>query len=796
MVMAGWHTSMRIDRSRHRARILRDIRRADANVCLVATPLAKRRIALGAAGVFGLIWLAVWYVLPWCVPLPAALMQRPQPSPVITDRHGEPLARLVLPGFIRSAPIAIDAIPADLAACTIAAEDKRFRRHGGVDLLATCRALRDAMSGGRVVSGASTITQQLVKISSPPAERTIARKAFEALAARRLEMSHTKDEILCAYLNRLDYGNLRIGAAEAAAFYLQKPLADLSLAESALLAGLPQAPSRLNPLRHPQRAQARRDAVLSRLAAMRGADPARLRIATAEPVVLRPLQPKTAAPWIAHGLPRITATPTTNQPVVRTTIDRSLQLDIEAIVREETARLHHTNLRHAAVVAIDNATREVLALVSSADWQDARGGQINGAWIPRSPGSALKPFTYLLAIESMGRTPASIVADVPTPYLTPQGLDLPQNHDRRFRGPVTLRDALACSLNVPALRELDALGGPAPLHGLLERLGLHTLGDRPEHHGLGLTLGNAPVRLLELTNAFATIACNGHHTPPALIAEPSAAREEPPLWSATASWWIADILSDRAARAPTFAPGGPLDTPFHCAVKTGTSSDFRDNWCVGFTPEFTVGVWAGNFEHQPMKQVSGVDGAGPIFRRSIERLHRDLPPSWFACPEEMARVRIDPRNGKRLAADAKVAVTREESIPAARMPPLAQPADYDASGRAWLDAAYTSWHDGPHNERRHEVVLDPSASRIEPLRVITPADGTTYLLDPDMPSGSDRLRPVTNLPGVAHWSSPTLHIEPSAPEPVIHLTPGTHTLTATDPRNGSVRSITVHVRRI
>ncbi len=755
----------------------------------------KQRILVGTLAALAIAWTAVWYALPWSVGLPNGLMQPPEASPVVVDRHGTPLARLVLPDFIRQTSVTLDAVPADLAACTIAAEDKRFYHHQGVDTLSLLRAIRDGIQNGRFVSGASTITQQLVKISSPAAKRTIPRKILEALRARRLEMTWTKDEILCAYLNRINYGNLRVGAAEAADFYFQKPLSDLSLAESALLAGLPQAPSRLNPLRHPQRAETRKTIVLDRLAAMHGADPERIRIARAESVVLRALKELPAAPWVASGLQTITGG-SADHGMLRTTIDRTLQIDLESIVKEETARLRDFNLRHAAAVVIDNTTREVLALVSSADWHDSRGGQINGAWIPRSPGSALKPFTYLLAIESNGRTPASVIADIPTNHLTPQGVDLPQNHDHRYRGPVTLRDALACSLNVPALRELDALGGPAPLHRLLVHLGMTTMKDRPEHHGLGLTLGNAPVRLLELTNAYATIARAGHHAPPILLADTVVTPASPPLWSPIASWWIADVLSDSAARAPTFAPGGALDTPFRCAVKTGTSSDFRDNWCIGFTPEFSVGVWAGNFENQPMKQISGVDGAGPIFRRTMERLHRDIPPSWFTRPQELVCVRIDPRNGKRTPTDRAITGARMEWIPADRMPPPAMPEDYDESGRAWLDAGYASWHESPYNERRHEIVLNPSSSQLEPLRVISPTNDTQFLLDPDIPSGSDRLRPVTNLPGIARWSSPTLRIEPSSPEPIVHLIPGTHTLTATDPRDGSVQSIALHVRKL
>ncbi len=731
-----------------------------------------------------LVALLGWFVLPFAVPLPAGLSGNPAASPVLLDRHGAPIARLALPDSSRSAPVTLEHIPADLVACTLAAEDKRFHRHGGIDLLATLRAGRDFLLHRRVVSGASTITQQLVKISSPPSRRSPFTKLREALAARRLEMTWSKKQILTAYLNRLDYGNLRIGTAEAARFYFQKPLADLSLAECALLAGLPQAPSRLNPLRHPQRATVRRNTVLQRLAAAGNHDAARIRAALTEPITLRPLTEKQAAPWLSQF----------SQPTaeVRTTLDLPLQNALQTIVREETAKLKEANLRHAAVVVIDNPTGEILALVSSADWDDPRGGQLNGALSPRSPGSTLKPFTYLLAMERGHRSPASILADIPSPFRTPQGLDLPENYDRQYRGPVTLRTALACSLNVPALREMNQLGGVRPLYELLEKLGITTLDPDPDLYGLGLTLGNAPVRLLELTNAYATLARLGRHFPPLLF--PGNAGEPRQLFEPRTAWLISDILSDAGARAPSFQPGGPLDLPFRCAVKTGTSSDFHDNWCIGYTPRFTVGVWAGNFEQQPMKGLSGIDGAGPIFHRAMLRLHESTPATWYERPDGLADFTVDPRNGKSVPAGTKH--SRRDLAPADLPPPAATSGDYDASGRALLDTTYAGWFSSRYNLRRHELALNPDEVAKEPLRIISPADNATFLLDPEIPSGSDKLRPVTNLPGTARWESYTLVIEPSSPEPIIHLTVGTHTVTATDPATGVRHTLTLRVKTL
>jgi penicillin-binding protein 1C len=768
-------------------------------------PLRRKRVLLPgaalAAALFG------WFLLPRCFPLPAALTGNPSASPVLLDRHGQPLHHLVLPDFTRSAPVALGEVPADLVACTIAAEDKRFRSHGGVDLLATARAAKDALLHRRAVSGASTITQQLVKLSSPPAPRNLRTKLREALLARHLEMEWSKNQILTAYLNRLPYGNHRSGPAEAARFYFQKPLADLSLGESALLAGLPQAPSRLDPLKHPARALARRGIVLDRLA--RNYDASRISAARAEPLNLRPLPDKPVAPWLPGSFEASIAT-------TRLTLDAALQRDLETIVREELDKLAASNLKHAAVVVLDNETRGILALVSSGDWRDPNGGQINGALVPRSPGSALKPFTWLLAFEKGGLHPGSIVADIPTRFRTKEGLDAPENYDRTFRGPVSVREALACSLNVPAMRALNDLGGPRPLHQLLLDLGLDTLGPDPAPYGLGLTLGNAPVRLLDLTNAYATLAEGGVHRKARLWmadggpvlrspgeegwqmadgnakgnAAPTSSISGPPsaICHLSSAYLIAGILADPVARAPSFGRNGPLELPFRCAAKTGTSSDFRDNWCLGFTGKFTVGVWAGNFDNSPMKGLSGVAGAGPVFHRAMLRLHRDAEPEWLERPAGIVEVALDPLTGKKM--DRSTICL----LPADRLPLASSPSDRDAAGRVLLDSSYSEWFASEHNRRRSEFALATGRPAALPLRILAPRDGTTYVLDPELPNGGV-LHLATNLPGQAEWSSETLDVTPGGVEAIARLKPGSHVLTATDKRGGGKRAVTIRVEQ-
>ncbi|MCW1913548.1 penicillin-binding protein 1C [Luteolibacter sp. GHJ8] len=737
----------------------------------------RKRILLPGVGLAA--GLFSWFALPRCFELPQSLMENPAGSPVLLDRNGAPLHHLVLPDFTRSSPVSLQEIPRDLVDCTLAAEDRRFRSHGGVDLLATLRAAKDAALHRRAVSGASTITQQLIKLASPPAPRNLKTKLREAMLARHLEMRWSKDEILIAYLNRLPYGNHRSGPAEAARFYFQKPLTDLSLAENALLAGLPQAPSRLNPIKHPQRALQRREVVLQRLSNQEGKDPARIASARAETLRLRPLPENPVAPWLpntlgtwGHG----------DDP--RCTIERGLQAEVETIVKEELAKLSGSNLKHAAVVVLDNRSREILALVSSGNWRDPKGGQINGALTPRSPGSTLKPFTWLLAFEKGGLHPASIVADIPTRFRTEQGLDAPENFDRSFRGPVSVREALACSLNVPAMRALNEIGGPRPLHELLLSLGLESIGQDFRSYGLGLTLGNAPVRLLDLTNAYATLASEGVHRPPLLFpAEPCEANN---LLDPGSAYLIADILSDAEARAASFGRRGPMELPFRCAAKTGTSSDFRDNWCVGYTAEFTVGVWAGNFDNSPMKNLSGVAGAGPIFHRTMVRMHRDHPSQWLEKPEGLVEIKVDPRTGKRMETGMS------SLVPADRLPMFAANTDRDAEGKILLDASYSEWLASEHNRRRSDFTLAKDQPSEIPLRILAPRMGTRYLLDPELPNGG-LLHLASNLPGEVEWSSSTLALREGKPEPVAKLKPGKHVLIATDKRNGEKQEVEIVV---
>lgn len=721
-----------------------------------------------------------WLLLPYTFPIPKPLLTGPAPSPVLLDRSGVVLDDVPRLDYFRHKPAKLDEIPADLVQATLAAEDKRFYTHGGADYFATARAIYQSIDQQRFVSGASTITQQTIKITSPPAERNFRAKFREILTARHLESRWTKDEILTAYLNNLDYGSHRQGCVEAAAHFFDKPLADLSLAESALLAGLPQAPSRLNPFRNPGAAVKRRNWILSRLAIVFDYDDNRIEAALNEPLHLRDTSRPTSAPHLAATFradPAYRAGGT-----VHTTLDAPLQGEINIIVEDELQRLDQHNVQQAAVVVLHNPTGELRAMIGSADYHAPDGGQVNGALAPRSAGSTLKPFTYLLAIDRGGLFPGSIIADIPTPFQTSEGLNAPQNYDHHHYGPVTLRHALSNSLNVAAMRTLNQTGGAVPLHGLLKELGFTTLTRPARDYGLGLTIGNAEVSLLELTNGFASLARLGQHKPVTLT--PSSLRTDNSslITAAPAAYLISHILSDNVARSSAFGRRSPLRLPFRCAVKTGTSSDFRDNWCVGYTAEFTVGVWVGNFDNTPMRGISGVSGAGPIFHKTMLALHHDDPATWMAQPEGLTQITIDPRTGRRFIRPPAPGTphTAHELCPTTRLPLPVSSADYNAEGLAILDQSYAEWFHSADNLRQDDFALLTQAAPDLYPRIISPPQGSTYLLDPELPSRGQRLQLLSNLSDDIHWECPTLTLDGHT----ALLTPGTHTLTLHDHASG------------
>ncbi|HKP05076.1 MAG TPA: penicillin-binding protein 1C [Chthoniobacterales bacterium] len=715
------------------------------------------------------------------VPLPSVLLRPPIQSIALLDRNGIPLREArVAERF--SHELALDEVPPHVIDAILAAEDKRFFSHHGVDWIATGRAALKGLVRGRIVSGASTITQQLVKISERR-PRTLRSKLIESVTALRLEQTWSKEQILVAYLNRLDFGNLNLGLSSAADYYFDKPVSDLSVAEAAFLAGLPKNPRKLNPHLAPEAARRREETVLRRMRENGWLDSARQERALAESLALRPPQRRFRAPHFVEMV--LQQLPETPRAELRTTLDFRLNEQVEKIARERLAQLREQNVRNTAVVVIDNASGDVIALVGSENYFAPGTGQVNGAWAPRSAGSALKPFTYLLALER-GATPATMVADVRTSFPAEGGFYRPENYNRRCYGPVRFRTALASSLNIPAVKVLLAAGGPAALHERLRECGLTTLNRPPEVYGLGLTLGNCEGRLLEITNAYASLARLGEYRPWRVLADaPSSPRRysRPEL-----VWQIADILSDNSARTLAFGMNSALRFDYPVACKTGTSTDFRDNWTIGFTPEFSVGVWVGNFDGAPMREVSGVTGAGPILHAVFDYLHASRGTSWYRAPAGIVDRTIHPLTGK-LLADLDPRGLREKFV-VDRLPSPESPADYDASGKVQLGPEYADWFRSAENIVRDHAVL---ASGGDDLRITSPLPGSVYVVDPDVPS-TQRIPLRAFGAGKVQWQSDSLACRSEGGADFALAAEGEHQLIAIDPATGRRAETRIRVR--
>jgi penicillin-binding protein 1C len=717
------------------------------------------------------------------VPIPPALLQPPVQSIALLDRTGIPLREArVAERFSRE--LGLEEVPRNVIDAVLAAEDKRFYRHHGIDWLANVRAVVTGLRRGRIVSGASTITQQLIKISERR-PRTFRAKFIESITALRLEQTWSKDQILAAYLNRLDFGNLNIGLAAAADYYFDKPVSDLSDAEAAFLAGLPKNPRKLNPHVAAEAAHRRKETVLRRMRDNSQLDLARYERARNESLTIRPPQRRFRAPHFVEMV--LQQLPETPKGELKTTLDFRLNEQVEGIVRDRLAQLREQNVRNAAAVVIDNATGDVVALVGSENYFAPGAGQVNGAWAQRSAGSTLKPFTYLLALER-GATPATMLADVRTSFPSADGFYRPENYNRRCYGPVRYRTALASSLNIPAVKVLLEAGGPAALHERLRACGLTTLHRPAEVYGLGLTLGNCEARLLEITNAYASLARLGEYRPWRVLntsATSSHRYSRPEL-----VWQIADMLSDNSARTLAFGMNSALRFDYPVACKTGTSTDFRDNWTIGFTPEYSVGVWVGNFDGSPMREVSGVTGAGPILHSIFDYLHTNSGTSWYRPPAGIVERNIHPLTGK-LLADSDVRGVREKFLKD-RLPAAESPSDYDAAGNVQLGPEYTDWFRSAENSIRDRAVL---ASANDALQITSPLPGSVYLVDPDVPS-------TKKIPLIAHganeveWQSESLSFRSESGRDFALAADGEHRILVTDRVSGRRAETWIRVRSL
>jgi len=656
--------------------------------------------------------------LPYLFPIRAADIVQDRQAIAFSDRHGLPLGTLLTRDREHTATVDLNQVSPHFINAILAAEDGRFYHHGAIDWQAAGRSLLDSIKAKKIVSGASTITMQLARMLSP-IPRTVTGKMQEIWMAWRLAAGMNKNEILAAYINRLPMGGNIYGVEAASQIYFGIPAADLNLAQASLLAALPNDPARLNPYNYSPRLTARQNYVLNQMVQDGYITRPQAEVVEKEPIVLQTRQQGIiAAPhflfWLASQLPP------QHSSQIRTTIDRSLQQFVETQVQQVVRNLADHNVHQGAAIAIDNHTGEILAYVGSPDYFDqTQLGRNDGVQALRQPGSTLKPFLYQLGLEQRLLRPNSILADVPTRYAIPGAkLYSPADYNQTFLGPVRVRLALANSLNIPAVRVLEKVGVEVFLDRL-RQLGFEYLTQSPEYYGLGLTLGSGEVSLWELAKAYLVLARQGEILP-LQTTLPATNSPIPPAIGTKSTWGlIANILSDRHARAKAFGVDSLLDLPFPSAVKTGTSSDFRDTWTVGFTNDYTVATWVGNFNGERMRQVSGVMGAAPLWNRIILHLHEQQEPSPLPPPPGLVSRPICALSGMRPTAACPEVV--QEYFDPVDLPEYERQFDtfYQVSGKGKilnLPDEYNEW-----------LALQPANMTVSKLKILSPRNGDIFL---------------------------------------------------------------------
>jgi len=717
------------------------------------------------------------------------------PSVRIVDRNGALLYEVLEEDEGRNVVVPLERIPENLIKATIATEDQGFYSHPGVDLKGVMRAVWINLQGGEMVVGGSTITQQVSRnmllASEERGERSLRRKLRELILAIQLTRRLSKDEVLEFYLNQTYYGGMAFGVEAAAQTFFAKPVSELDLAESAMLAGMPQAPAFYNPFTDISAAKKRQGVVLRLMEESGIISQEQHSSALRENLVLAenpyPMEAPHFVMMVKNELDSLFSREeifANGGLVVWTTLDLNWQKIAEQAITHHLDAMQHSedgfghNINNAALVAIDPNSGEVLSLVGSPDYfDDQHGGAINMAISTRQPGSALKPLVYSAALDpGRGNGPwnaATMLLDVKTSFLTQEGKSyIPENYDLQEHGPVLLREALASSLNIPAVIALDHIG-LEELFAKLAGMGITTLKD-PNTYDLSLALGGGEIRLLELTAAYGTFANTGYRVEPRLIQEITNPRGDV-LYSpekvkairvldARVAWLISDILSDNDARRIGFGLNSVLRLDRPAAVKTGTTSNFHDNWTVGYTPDLVVGVWSGNTNYESMRGVNGLSGAAPIWHQFMRSVLKGYPPRPFIQPPGFVRLEVCALSG--LLPTEFCPFTKTEWFIQGT-----EPVAYDEFYKEIEVDQSTGVLAGdqtPQNQKIRRIVLDlpPQAfawaksqnlmllddiggvSPVEggrtgqtiPILVISPSNGSIYLLSDGVPANNQRIK--------------------------------------------------------
>jgi penicillin-binding protein 1C len=657
--------------------------------------------------------------LPYLAPIRAQNITQDSLAVEFSDRYGQPLGTLLSRDQNHTAIVPLDQVSPHFIQAIIAAEDKRYYQRGAVDSKAIVRAILEAIQARKIVSGASTITMQLARMLEP-APTTLVNKSREIWLSWRLVAGMNKNEILQAYINRLPMGGNLYGVEAASRTYFNIPATDLSLSQASLLAALPNDPTDLNPYYNLQGLKQRQRYVLDRMVEDGYITAKQAEYANRENVEFQLPQLRVMASphflfWVSEQMSYSSET-SIPKPHIQTTLDLKLQQFVEAQIKQVVMALSDKNVNQAAAIVINNKTREVLAYVGSPNYFNTLNlGSNDGVQALRQPGSTLKPFLYELALEEDIIQPHTILADVPTYYAIPGAkLYSPIDYSETFLGPVRVRLALANSLNIPAVRVLEKVTVPLFL-SRLQTLGFKHLNQPPEHYGLGLSLGSGEVTLWELAQAYVTLANQGQFKPLVTTLTQDKTKNTQQIDRSETWQIITDMLSDSHARAAAFGVESVLNLPFPVAVKTGTSSDHRDTWTVGFTTDYTVATWVGNFDGKPMQNVSGVMGAAPLWSRIIMHLHSQEEPLNFPVPSELVKLPICATTGTKPTSDCQSGIVLEyfhqDDVPA-----------YQSSAENLkLTPEYNEW-------LARQQRFDLTANQ---LRILSPQPDDYFLVNPD-----------------------------------------------------------------
>ena len=746
-----------------------------------------------------LLALGILWILLSVVPLPDYRLNAPQ-SYRFYDRQGELLALLISEdGYFRIRG-ADDTISSFFIKALLLQEDRNFYDHHGISLGAMTRALWQNLKHGRVVSGGSTITMQLARMLQRR-HRSFGNKLLEVFRTWQLERKYTKTEILTHYLTIAPYGGNIEGLPAAAYFYFGKSAKHLSIAETALLVAIPKSPNRLRPDIHPDAARAARNRVLAKLYQGTLITQDQYQRALSEPVqVQRHVHPN-QIPHLSWRLRKQSP----RQYDFRTTIDLKTQHHLNQILGHYIEKINTHNISNGAIVVIDNETRAVRAVVGSTDYLNkARLGANDGSWAQRSPGSTFKPFLYGLALQQGLVGDQTVLFDVPTNF---SGY-MPENFSQAFVGPVNLHSALRDSLNVVVVQLYQRLGIQS-LHTLLLEGGITTIQKPAQHYGLPLVLGGVEVRLLELTNLYASLANEGVHRPYQVLADTKSAPEQSKrLLSASASWIVTQILTD--VQRPDF----PASWQFAknrptVAWKTGTSYNNRDAWSLGYTRKYTVGVWLGNFDGSSSKELVGSHIAGPLLFDIFQHLEPRSSSPWFQMPAGVQTRKICTLSGlspnrhcPHVKTEYYVQHTPSVAAKTTELCPIHQIVHTDQGGQTTAKV-YEIW---PPKVARHLYFKGVRVDQVPPYdlskikhekyygpRIVSPQPNSTYYRRLDRLSSDEhgiRLAvAVTNRVKKVYWFINDKLISERSPyaDILVNPAPGIHYISVLDDAGGTDR---------